>query len=125
MINLCIQMLGTFAVIFAYCELGERVGIAFDEINIAIEQLKWYLLPQKTRKMLLNIFVVAQEPVKFNILGSTACNRKTFKEAGVQFRHLENIKISLAIHTRLIGLFLIQVCNKAYSSFMILQRVNN
>lgn len=80
MVTLIFQLFGTIVTIFGYCEFGERVGMAFDQINIAIEQLKWYLLPHKTRKMLLNILIVAQEPIEFNIFGSVSCNRKTFKE---------------------------------------------
>lgn len=107
MINLCVQLLGTCATIFAYCEFGERVGMAFDGINIAIEQLKWYLLPQKTRKMLLNILIVAQEPIDFTILGSIACNRKTFKEAS-SIRLLQNTKKSRLrlTHDHIVNVFM-------------------
>lgn len=79
MIVLIIQCFSTFTSIFAYCEIGQRVGIAFDKINIALDQLKWYLLPHKIRKMLLNILVVTQEPVEFAVFGSISCNRRTFE----------------------------------------------
>lgn len=56
------------------------VRMAFDEIDTMIDQLKWYLLPCKIRKMISTILIIAQEPVEFRILGSVSCNRKVCKE---------------------------------------------
>lgn len=69
---------------FGVCEFGETVGMAFNDIKIQVIELKWYLLPRNIRKMLPIILIVAHEPVEFDILGSTACSRRKFKEVRVQ-----------------------------------------
>lgn len=74
------QLFFSFGGVFSFCEFGERVSMAFDEINIEIDQLKWHLLPCKIQRMLPIIFMAAQEPVEFHIFGSTSCNRKAFKK---------------------------------------------
>lgn len=66
--------------IFVLCEFGERVNAVFDEISIAVDQLRWYLFPLGTQKMLPTVLVVASEPVKLSMFGSIDCNRRTFKE---------------------------------------------
>lgn len=65
--------------IFAICELGERVSIAFEEIHFQMDMLKWYLLPPMARRVLPTILIATQEPMQFDIFGSTASNRITFK----------------------------------------------
>lgn len=80
LVALFVQLFESFLTVFGVCELGERLCMAFNEINIAIEQLKWYLFPHQIRKMLPTILVVSQEPVGLSIFGSMLCNRKTFKE---------------------------------------------
>lgn len=77
---LLIQLFGSFVCVFGICEFGERVCIAFDEINTKLDQLRWYLLPHKTQTMLLIISIFAQKPIRFNIFGSVSCNRETFKD---------------------------------------------
>lgn len=70
----------SYAMIFVLCEFGERVNAVFDEISIAVDQLRWYLFPLGTQKMLPTVLVVASEPVKLSMFGSIDCNRRTFKE---------------------------------------------
>lgn len=70
----------SYAMILVLCEFGERVRTVFDEIGIVIDEIKWYLFPVNTQKMLPTVLVVAQEPVELNIFGSIECNRRTFKE---------------------------------------------
>lgn len=77
---LFIQLFESFLTVFGVCELGERVCMAFNKINIEIEMLKWYLFPYEIRKLFPTILVVSQEPVGLTIFGSMLCNRKTFKE---------------------------------------------
>lgn len=70
---------------FGVCELGEKVGAKFEEITTEINQLKWYLLPSKTRKMLTLVLIAAQEStVGLAIFGSLSSNRITFKEVRSQ-----------------------------------------
>lgn len=79
-IALLVQMLESFLTVFGVCELGEKISISFQEINIVLDELKWYLLPHKIRKFLPTILIVAQEPIGLNIFGTILCSRKTFQE---------------------------------------------
>lgn len=79
-LDLSVQVAETFALLFGICEFGERVHMAFEDINVVFDQLKWYLMSIETRKMLLYILLIVQEPVKFKIFGSVFSNRKTFRE---------------------------------------------
>lgn len=72
--------------IFAICELGERVSIAFEKIHFEINMLRWYLLPTTARRVLPTILIATQEPMAFDIFGSTACNRITFKGVSSMFQ---------------------------------------
>lgn len=68
MMTLIFQLEGSLLSIFAICELGERVRMAFDGIRIKLDKLKWYLLPRKMRKLLPTILIVAQgKPVLIQI----------------------------------------------------------
>lgn len=80
MMTFVFQLEGSLLTVFAMCELGERVRMAFDEIRISIDQLKWYLIPKRARKMLPVILILSQEPIGFTIFGSILSNRITFKE---------------------------------------------
>lgn len=82
------EVLVSFAGIFCICDFGERISDAFEDINILIEELKWYLLPSETQLWLATILTVAQRPVNLEIFGTMSCNRRTFKE--VRRFHLPN-----------------------------------
>lgn len=75
-----IQLFASFVVLFGICEFGFFVSNTFEEINIMLDQLKWYLFPYEIRRMQSIILIIAQEPVEFKILGSVSCNRKACKK---------------------------------------------
>lgn len=78
--------------VFGICEFGERVSVAFVDVNIVFDEIKWYLLPCEAQKMLPTIFIVVQEPVGLNIFGSISSNRKTFKKV----RSVLSLSLSLS-----------------------------
>lgn len=78
------HLAGSFVALIGVCELGEKVSVKFHDINIAFD-LKWYLLPHKTQKMLPTIIIVTQQPVELCIFGSISSNRITFKEVKGNF----------------------------------------
>lgn len=84
-------MFEAIVTVFGICELGERVSMAFDEISLALDQLKWYLLPREAWKSLPIILVVAQESVGLTIFGSISCNRIVFKEVSSDILMLDAI----------------------------------
>lgn len=73
-------MIGSFAVIFIFCECGERVCGAFDEINETFDQFNWYLLPIEEQNKLLMLLSGAQISITFRCFGSISCVREVFKQ---------------------------------------------
>lgn len=69
-----------FGVAFSFCELGQRISNAFDEIDDVIAQLKWYLCPDELKRILPIIIINSQDPVALEYFGSTSCSRETFKK---------------------------------------------
>lgn len=72
-----------FLILFAVCELGERTGNIFIELDYEIGQLDWYLFPMNIQKMLPTLMANSQKPVVFNCFGSVACTRWQFQKVYV------------------------------------------
>lgn len=73
-----------FALVFIACELGQRMGNAFEEINVTIHQIDWHLFPVELKRMLPAIIATAQQPVSLECLGSIKCTRDVFKKVGIE-----------------------------------------
>lgn len=69
----------SFALIFLFCEMSERVRASFEMINGAIYEMDWTAFPMETQRMMPVILAVAQRPVQLQAFGTTACSRQTFK----------------------------------------------
>lgn len=70
----------SFAFIYFYCELGQRVSNSFAEIADKIEIFRWYAFPLKVQRMLPIILSVAQREVMVQGYGNLACARIVFKQ---------------------------------------------
>lgn len=64
--------------LFAPCEIFQRISNAFDEISATVEQLSWYRYPKDIQQTLPMVFMATQQPIEFECFGSISCNRKTF-----------------------------------------------
>lgn len=73
-------MFFAFALIFLFCEVGERIISACDRINDEIWMSFWYEFPSDIKKMLSFVISFAQHPIKIHGLGNIQCNRQSFKE---------------------------------------------
>lgn len=62
------------------CEIGQRLNSAFERINIAIDQLDWYLLPIELKRIFPMIVGITQQPIELDCFGSITCTRSVFKE---------------------------------------------
>lgn len=80
----------SFAVIFLFCELGERLTGRFNEIDNEIFGCDWYTFPADVQKMLPIILIGTQTPVLLNGVGNVQCTREAFKI--VNFFELKNVK---------------------------------
>lgn len=77
------QMCCSFTLVFTICEVGERVTIAFSEIDELIVLLDWYLFPKATWQILPIILTVAQKPVTFHGFGNISYTREAIKNVVV------------------------------------------
>lgn len=69
-----------FELLFAICELGERVTIGFESFGDELERCDWYKLPTKMQRMHLMFLVDTQQPVNIECFGNILCTRDTFKK---------------------------------------------
>lgn len=84
----------SLALVFVACELGQRMGDAFEEIDYTIEQLDWYLFPMEIQRMLPMIIAIAQPPVLLECWGNIACTRDVFKHVCIKlFNHKTTIML--------------------------------
>lgn len=112
----------SFAILFVFCELGERVNGGFNQINEVFNQFDWHLLPIEVRKNVHVIMAGTQISVTFNTLGSITCVREVFKKVRSLF---VSILTTRQIHSILYFVTLyndFQIVNSAFSYFMILRK---
>lgn len=82
-VNLAFIQIGeifwSFALIFIYCEFGERVNAGFANLCDVIGQFNWCLLPINIQKLLPVAIGGVQRPINIQGYGNFPCNRKAFK----------------------------------------------
>lgn len=72
-----------FVIVFASCEVCERMSDEFEQIFAIYDQFKWYRFPMKLKKMLLIVFINAQQSVHFECFGSIPSDRQTFQKVSL------------------------------------------
>lgn len=93
LISLAYGFWALFMVFFS-CEIGQRFTNAYDEVDDAINQLDWYLLPMKVQRVLPVIMMKSQKEWSIECFGSIACNRETFKKVCCIIEQIATIYIS-------------------------------
>lgn len=96
------EIVTAFATPFVTCEISERVNQAFNECSDMIDQLDWYLFPNKIQRMLPTIINYARKPTVLKCCGSKTCHRQTFKQVSVTFEfhhHLDIVFIVIKTYT--------------------------
>lgn len=74
------EVLHSFGVLFASCELGERLMSEYEEIEYEISQFDWYLLPADVQQILATIIINGQQAVNIRCFGSTNTSRESFQK---------------------------------------------
>lgn len=74
------MMFWSFAQIFLFCELGERLTEQFDEIDKEILNIEWYTFPTDVQKVILMVMNATKRPVMLCGIGSIRCTRMGFKD---------------------------------------------
>lgn len=78
-----IESICAFGLVGFSCEIGQQLTSDIDEINDAIDKLKWYKFPIKTQRLLLTIMLIAQQQLAVECFGSILCLRTAFKSVSV------------------------------------------
>lgn len=79
-----------FGVIIVACEVGQRISNAFENIDFATDQYRWYLFPEQVKRMLPVILMNLQVPVELPIFGSFCCDRSAFKQVSMNLNSEQN-----------------------------------
>lgn len=80
MIVLVTQMFWSFTLTLIFCEFGEKMRNAFDEIGAQFEYISWYLLPIVDQQKIPMIMSFNQMPVILRGYGSITGSREVFKQ---------------------------------------------
>lgn len=79
------EIFWSFALIVIYCEFGERLSAAFDDLNDVTCQLQWYKFPVEIRRTLRIAIGGVQQPVDIRGFGNISCGRKQCKKVGLKW----------------------------------------
>lgn len=81
-----------FGLVFIACEMGQKYSNGFNEIGKTFAEIDWYLLPEKTQRMLVVILIYLQEPNDFRFFGNISTSRTQFQKVRSSFHsnHLYN-----------------------------------
>lgn len=75
--------------LFAACELSQRINNAYSEVDSIFNQFAWYLFPNEVRRILPTIIMYIQEPVELKFFGNLSCSRDQYKR--VRTNHIRNV----------------------------------
>lgn len=67
-------------ILLIFCELGQRMTDAFEEIRSEISAFEWNLFQFEMQKLLPFILAGVQHPVEFKYFGSISLTRGDFKK---------------------------------------------
>lgn len=77
-----LQLFWGYAVIFIFCELGERLTQEYDKLYDVICEFNWYAYPLKVQRILPIAFAGAQDQIILQGFGNCLCTREAFKNVG-------------------------------------------
>lgn len=79
LIFLISTMLCSFGFVLFFCEFGQRVSNAFEDIHDGIIRFEWYMFPLKIQQLLPTMIIVTRHQVSVKVFGNISCVRATFK----------------------------------------------
>lgn len=77
--QLCVTF-WSFALIFLFCNFGEKISGQFTKLNDVIYQCNWYLCPLKIQQMFPMILTATQNVPTMTSFGNVVCSRESFKK---------------------------------------------
>lgn len=103
---LSVLVIMSFAIIFAFCELGAQVTHQFNSLDDVLCQVKWYILPIEVQRMVIMFMLDAQQAVFLRGYGNIVCSRDSFKNVW-SLKLNSNLMHNLVVFRILIRFFLI------------------
>lgn len=108
------QIFWSFSFVFFFCEFGQRVSNAFEDLSDSLNELVWYLLPIEIQRMLPTAMIIFQSPVYVPVAGKISCSRYVFeKVSAIEYFTISNVPSML---------FRVQIINRAYLCSVIIIR---
>lgn len=74
-----VMTFAAFAVIFLFCEVGQRIIDESNEATTNLIVIEWYTYPMAIKKIYPIIIMGTNEPVKLCGMGNIVCTREAFK----------------------------------------------
>lgn len=72
-------MFWSFALIYAFSEMGEMVTIQFNDFEMELGQCNWHLFPLKLQRIYLIILANAEQSITVHGFGNIVCVRESMK----------------------------------------------
>lgn len=107
--------LWSVSIVFAACELVQRMSNGISETGDLIWQTTWYLVPIDLQRLLPTVLNNAQQPAVVRYIGSVVCSRDQFKKV--------NIDLYQSRWNHVIMSLSFQVINTGYKYFMVLHKM--
>lgn len=76
--------LWSVSIVFAACELVQRMSNGISETGDMIGQTKWYLIRIDLQRLIPTIVNNAQQPAEVKCIGSVVCSRDQFKKVQIK-----------------------------------------
>lgn len=73
------QLFWSFALIFAFCEMGETVANQFNEFEKELGQRNWYSYSLKLQRIYIFVLANAEQPTTVHGFGNIVCVRESMK----------------------------------------------
>lgn len=72
-----------FALILMFCEVGQRLFFAFEDIQDQLWNSGWYTFPKKIRQIMPVFIAYLQNPLVIRGIGNIKCKREDFKNVSL------------------------------------------
>lgn len=90
--QIAVAYLNILFVLFIFCDFGDHVTQGFEDVEMELNQLPWYLFRLNVQKNMPTIIALTQKTVLIKGFGSAHCNRETLKLVGIA-KHLLSFEI--------------------------------
>lgn len=80
-------MFWSFALVYAFCEMGENVTNQFNEFEKELGQSDWYIFSMKLQRIYIIVLANAEQPKTVHGFGNIMCLREYMKKVFHNFKN--------------------------------------